>query len=72
MRHLYEREANTKVSVFQPIMYRTQVVAGVHYFIKVGGRARRAVARTRCLLPPRAGDGGGRECPQVCPPEGAP
>ena len=42
MRHLYERDANTKVAMFQPIMYRTQVVAGVHYFIKVGSQQGKA------------------------------
>ena len=39
MRDVYERETGKTVSMFMPIMYTTQVVAGLHYFIKVASRA---------------------------------
>lgn len=35
IRPLYERDSGKQVAMFKPVMYRTQMVAGVLYFIKV-------------------------------------
>lgn len=50
MRPVYERDSDKKECMFQPVMYRSQVVAGIHYYIKVGGRAGWGVAALTALL----------------------